>query len=318
MFLKVLFSVKKNLSMAITVSMLLGFIYGLIFSSNFLSNLIMPFTFLMIFPMMIDLDFMQLLNIKNYKLHIITQIINFLIIPIVAYGLGFLFFKDQNMLFLGLFLSALLPTSGMTITWTGFANGNINASVIMTLIGLLLGSIATPFYIKFFMGTAVEFSLVIIFKQIFLVIFLPLILGQLTKYFLLKSFDKEKFNKNFIPKISSVSILGVLGIVFVAIALKSKIIYMHPELLIKIIVPVILFYIINFMISFFAAKMFFDKYDGSALIYGSVMRNLSIALAIAMTTFGPNAGISALIISVAFIIQVQFAAISLKFVKKIL
>src|SRR5690606_1227796 len=97
----------------------------------------------------------------------------------VAFALGRLWFPEQPYLALGLLLAALLPTSGMTIAWTGFAGGNLAAAVKMTVIGLILGSLVTPFYVQWLMGATVPVDLAAIFLQIAVVVFLPLIAGQL-------------------------------------------------------------------------------------------------------------------------------------------
>ena len=207
----------------------------------------------------------------------------------------------------GLLLAALLPTSGMTISWTGFARGNINAAVKMTVIGLIAGSLLTPLYGKWLMGAVIEIPLLQIFRQISLIVFLPMALGFVTKQILLQYYGTEHYNKKIKHRFPALSTLGVLGIVFVAMALKAESILGNPQQLLGILVPVVLLYAVNFLISTAAGKLFFDRDDAIALVYGTVMRNLSIALAIAMITFGKEGADIALVISAAYIIQVQVA-----------
>ena len=76
--------------------------------------------------------------------------------PLIAYFIGILFFDNEPFLRLGLLLIALLPTSGMTISWTVMAKGNVNAAIRMVVIGLLLGALLSPFYITGLLGTAVD------------------------------------------------------------------------------------------------------------------------------------------------------------------
>ena len=147
-----LIKINKKLTIAIPIMMLAGFLFGVSLSSAVVSQLkalILPLTFLMVYPMMVTLNVKHLQEgIKNVKLQLMTQFINFAIIPFIAYGLGLYFFPTQPYMALGLLLAALLPTSGMTISWTGFAKGNMGAAINMTVIGLTLGSIATPFYVQ--------------------------------------------------------------------------------------------------------------------------------------------------------------------------
>jgi ACR3 family arsenite efflux pump ArsB len=106
----------------------------------------------------------------------------------------------------------------------------------------------------------------------------------------------------------------VLGIVFVAMALQARFIISQPFVLVQMLIPLLLLYGINFALSTVVAKQLFTRGDGIALVYGTVMRNLSIALALAMTAFGKEQGAQiALIIALAYIVQVQAAAWYVKF-----
>ncbi|NOR85781.1 CBS domain-containing protein [archaeon] len=308
---------QKNLVHSIPIFMLLGIIFGYFYDSSFLSVLIMPLTFLMVYPMMVNLQIKKVFAKGDGKVQIVTQLINFAIIPFVAFGIGKLFFADMPLIALGLLLAALLPTSGMTISWTGFAKGNLNAAIKMTVIGLIIGSLATPLYAKWLMGAVIEIPLAAIFKQIALIVFLPMIAGYATQRFIIWNYGKAKYHKDIKQKFPMLSTLGVLGIVFVAMALKSQTIIAQPTMLITLIIPLILLYGINFTLSTIIGKYFFSRADGIALVYGTVMRNLSIALAIAMTVFGPRGSDIALIIALAYIIQVQSAAWYIKFTEKI-
>jgi ACR3 family arsenite transporter len=221
------------------------------------------------------------------------------------------------MVMLGLLLTALLPTSGMTITWTGFAGGDINAAIKMTVIGLVAGSVATPLYAKWLMGTVIEIPLVSVFKQIAFIVFFPMLLGYLTQKGLIRGYGREKYQRELKKKFPMVSTTGVLGIVFVAMALKSKSILGNPTILLDYLAPLVLLYLINFLLSTLVGKVFFSRAEAIALVYGTVMRNLSIALAIAMTVFGEKGSEIAIIIALAYIVQVQAAAWYVKFTDRI-
>ncbi len=125
--------------------------------------------------MMVTLNFKSLKQKSNLKLQITTQIINFVIFPAIAYLLGFIFFKDQGFLRFGLLLISLLPTSGMTISWTVMAKGNINEALRMVIIGLLLGAVLSPFYITFLLGFEVSVPIMQIMFQFLIVVFIPLL-----------------------------------------------------------------------------------------------------------------------------------------------
>ncbi|MCK5147978.1 hypothetical protein KAR48_14575 [bacterium] len=100
-------------------------------------------------------------------------------------------------------------------------------------------------------------------------------------------------------------------------ALKAGSITSDPSLLIRYIIPLVLLYGINFLISTFSGKIFFDRGDAIALVYGTVMRNLSIALAIAMTVFKGKGAEIAVIVALAYIVQVQTAAWYVQFTDRV-
>ena len=308
---------QKYLVYNIPAMMLVGIIFGYYNDPLFLKKFIMPLTFLMVYPMMVNLQIKKVFSRGDTKVQLVTQFINFAVIPFVAFGIGKLFFQDQPLIALGLLLAALLPTSGMTISWTGFAKGNLNAAIKMTVIGLIAGSLATPLYAKWLMGAVVEIPLLNVFKQIVLIVFLPMIAGYGTQRFIIWRYGEAKYHKDIKKKFPVISTIGVLGIVFVAMALKSKTIISQPTLLVKLLIPLLILYALNFILSTVIGKLFFSRGDGIALVYGTVMRNLSIALAIAMTVFGKQGSDIALIIALAYIIQVQSAAWYVRFTPRI-
>ena len=307
----------KNLILAIPLLMVLGFVAGLSFPADNLKSLILPFTFLMVYPMMVTLKLRKVLEGGDGKAQLLTQLINFAIIPFVAFAAGKLFFPDRPYLALGLLLAALVPTSGMTISWTGFARGNLAAAVKMTVIGLIVGSLATPFYVRALLGTSVNVDMLAIFQQIVLIVFLPMAAGSLTQSYLLKRYGQETFQKKYAPRFPGFSTLGVLGIVFIAMALKAKSIAAQPDQLLLIFAPLLLLYLFNYVLSTLVGKCFLPRGDAIAMVYGTVMRNLSIALAVAINAFGSAGSDAALVIALAYIIQVQSAAWYVKFTDRL-
>lgn len=308
---------QKHLVWSIPVAMIMGLLYGMVVDPTPLRNLIMPLTFLMVYPMMVTLNLKEVVAGGDLRLQVVTQVLNFGVIPFLGFAVGQILFADRPLIALGLLLTALLPTSGMTISWTGFAKGNVTAAVKMTVIGLILGSIATPLYLKLLMGTVIDVPMSAIFSQILLIVFLPMVAGYLTQRILIKLYGAPRYNTELKPRFPALSTLGVLGIVFTAIATKAETIVGNPTLLLQLLVPLVLLYGVNFLLSTLVAKFLFGRGDAIALVYGSVMRNLSIALAIAMTAFGPAGSEIALIIALAYIIQVQAAAWYVKFTDRI-
>jgi ACR3 family arsenite transporter len=317
---KILLRINKNLVYAIPLFMIAGFLFGAGVGttvSQKMKLLIIPLTFLMVYPMMVTLNIQHLKQGLNPKLQGTAQFINFAIIPFIAFFLGRWFFPEQPYMALGLLLASLLPTSGMTISWTGFAKGNMGAAINMTVIGLTLGSLATPFYVNWLLGATVQVDVQKVMQQILFIVFLPMGLGYVTRQALLKKYTMPEFKEKIAPRFPALSTIGVLGIVFVAMALRARTLVDNPGLLLVIFVPLLLLYLINFALSTLTAKLFFSRNDGIALVYGTVMRNLSIALAIAINAFGEAGANAALVIALAYIIQVQSAAWYVQFTDRL-
>ncbi len=316
-FLQFLQFLQKNLIWSIPSFMIAGMLFGNFYNPAVLKSAILPFTFLMVYPMMVNLNLKKVFTKGDAKLQTAAQIINFAVIPFLGLLIGKAFFADSPFVILGFLLTSLLPTSGMTISWTGFAKGNVPEAVKMTIIGLILGSVFTPFYLQALIGTTIEIPLLKVFQQIAIIVFLPMILGYITQQFLIWKYGIAVYQKDLKKKFPPISTLGVLSIVFIAMALKSKMIIAEPLLLLKYLIPLAIIYGVNFLLSTVVGKYFFRREDGIALVYGTVMRNLSIALAIAMTVFGEDGSEIALIIALAYIIQVQAGAWYVKFTDKI-
>jgi ACR3 family arsenite transporter len=126
-------TINQHLVTAIPAMMLLGFGYGLVFDPTILKSLIVPLTFVMVYPMMVTLKIKEVLAGGDTRAQLLAQLINFGIVPFAAFGVGVYFLRDQPYMALGLLLAGLVPTSGMTISWTGLARGNMAAAVKMTV-----------------------------------------------------------------------------------------------------------------------------------------------------------------------------------------
>jgi ACR3 family arsenite efflux pump ArsB/nucleotide-binding universal stress UspA family protein len=298
-------------------SMLLGLIYGYLFDAAPLKQFIVPVTFIMVYPMMVTLNVKTVLKGQDGKLQLVTQLINFILIPFIVFIIGKLFLTGSDPKFglwaVGLFLIGVLPTSGMTISWTGFAKGNKEAAVKMVVFGLVIGSLAAPVYTKLFMGATVEVNMPDMFKEIAIFVFLPLLAGLLTQFLGRKKYGKV-WNERIQAKFPPFSALGVALIAFLAMSLKARQIIANPGDILTILIPLVLFYLISYILLTIAGRLLFKREDAIAMVFGVVMRDLSIALAIAMTAFGKEGMTIALLISLAYVIQIQSAAWYVRFI----
>lgn len=307
MIFKLLGLMKKKIIISILIAMVLGILVGYNFDVEWMKQTITPLTFLMVYPMLVTLKLESLKEKGNFKLQLVTMVINFGVLPFVAYLLGVIFFEDVIAFRLGLIMMSLLPTSGMTISWTVMGKGNVSEAIRMVVFGLLVGSILSPLYIKLFLGESIDVSIWFIFSKIAIIVFVPLLFAFLTQVVLKKQYGEEKFHKQIKPKFPLFSILAVVLMIFAAMALKAKVLVDKPEYLLDVLVPIILFYIVTFGIQLVLGKFLFNKKEAIALSNGTMVRNLSIALSIVLGAF-EGLGLAALLIAIAYVVQVQFAA----------
>lgn len=308
---------QKNLVYMIVVSIIFGIIFGSRVDAKFLQILIFPLTFLMIFPQMVNLKVSTVLTKPNTALKLTSLVLNFIFLPFFAFFLGKIFFPDSPFDALGLMLIALLPTGSMTIAYTGMTKGSLPAAIRISILSLILAAFLTPLYLYFLMGAVVNIDFLLVMKKILIIIFLPLILGILIRYFVVKKVGEENYKEQFGKKIGVFSVLGVLGMVFSVMAMKAPFILENIKHTLYNILPIFLFYFFAFGVSTVVGKIFFTKKDALALVFGTSLRHLAIALAVAVTAFGEDGLYVALIISLAFVFQVKIGAIYAKFSDRI-
>lgn len=313
MLKKIYWFPQKHLLLTVPITLILGFIIGSIWDTSFLQSTILIATMIMIYATMVGFNLKELTSIKGTKVLVLANLINFIAIPLVAFMLGQFLLKEHPLMFAGLALSALLPTSGMTISWTMLQKGNVALAINLTVFGLILGSLLTPWYLLAMVGQYVEINILETIKTILLVVFVPMIFGQITYKLLMMKNSAEQFKKNIKPQFAPLSVWAMLYVVFASISMKATMIVENLQLIVLALLVLILFYGLNYAISTFTAVKFLNRKDGIALVNGTVLRNLSIAIGLAATSFGAEA---ALIVTLAFIVQQQSIAYYARFSMK--
>ncbi len=315
--------IKGHLAFLLPAAMAAGVLFGVTAESvAWLKEVILPLTIFMVLPMMIMFPMRQLFtNGVSLRLLSVNILINFFLFPLLVFGIGRLFFSEEPGFMLGIFMLGLIPTSGMTISWTGFARGNIKAAVSLTVLGLIIGALLAPLYLSLMMGESLLIPSGTIFRQILLVVFIPMVAGNLIRLLLIRLQGKERFAGYWKQRIPTLSSLGVLLIVFAAIAMKAEMLVRNPSLIIIAIIPVLLFYLTGFTLTTMIARITCSRSgagDGPTLVFSTVIRNLSIALAIAVTAFPELGSSAALILAVAFAVQVQSASLYVRFSERMI
>ena len=306
--------IKSKLPYFILLMMGAGLVFGMNFPVNGLKPLVTPVLILMIYPMMINLKVSDLFHaFTNPKPLLLSVGLNFILSPLLAFVLSRFFFQGQPELVLGLVLIALLPTSGMTASWTGLAKGNVSLALVMVSTNLLLSILFIPLYMNLLLGAIINVNTMSILFSLIKVIAIPLVLGNLTRFLILKSKGMETYKK-WKPHFGVISSIGVLMIVFIAMALKSRTILGDLTLVINSLVPLTLYYLALLTLSHAIGRRLLPRSDQIALVYGASMRNLTLALGLSLATFGDS--LAVFLIAISYMIQVPLAAFYQQFLAR--
>lgn len=211
----------QNISLVVPLVLIIGFITGLLVDTSNLKKYILVVTVLMIYPTMIGFKLKEVFNLSQGKLVVSAMLLNFLVVPCLAYLLGMGFLLQEPELFAGLAITSLLPTSNMTIAFTMLAKGNVPGAIKLTTIGLLLGSLLAPWYLLMMVGKYVPVNIWLTLKTIVLVILLPLLMGVTTYSLLLKRYSPEDFQKKIKPYLPGASAWGMMFIIFTSISTNA-------------------------------------------------------------------------------------------------
>lgn len=301
----------KKLMAIIPLVLVIAVVVGMLFDTSWMASTILIATMMMIYPMMIGFQWKALFNLTEKKVISYAMLINFVFIPIVALILGYIFLKNEPILFAGLALAALLPTSGMTISWTAISKGNVSAAVKLTVFGLIAGAILAPLYLWGMVGQFVDIQLIAIMRTILAVVFIPLILGILTTRMFKKRWKLEEINKKIKPVFQPLSLWAMLYIIFASISMRAEMIIENWMMIGVSVIVLLLFYTIVFSFVTWIASRSFSREDGLSLVYGTTLRNLSIAMGIGASSFGLEA---ALFVTIAFMIQQQGVVLYNRFI----
>lgn len=291
----------KNLFLVIPAMIFIGLASGYFVDTSSLRALILPVTFMMIYPSMIGFNLTELARLSGKRIIITSFIINFLLLPAAAYLLGSLLLSKNGELFAGLVIASLLPTSNMTVNYTMFSGGNVIAAIKLTVFGLIAGSLLAPWYLYVMVGKYVPVDIWMTLRTIATIVFFPLVFGIITYKNLMKRFTTEEFDSKVKPLLTGVSMWGVVFMIFISVSMKSKDIFNNIQILFTALFAQLLFYVINYALALMGARVSgLDRKDGLALVYSTVLRNLGISLGIATVAFGPRA---ALMVSLAIFVQ---------------
>ncbi len=316
MCLKLNKHLKKFLLLYSILAIGIGWVLGLQFSDfarankKLFSHIITVIVFLMIYPMMINLNLEKILKIfKKPKPILLSLIYNFIIAPVLSFLLIALFIHNK-LLALGFLLVMIIPGSSMSLGYTGLAGGDMEVATISLGINYLLIPVMLPLWLKA-LGTTynVPVPLGLLLKTILIVLIIPMIVGDLTRRGILKKYGKEKF-LDLKPLFGCITMIMMLLIVMLIFFLKAPILLKKWQVMIHLAIVNTIFLTIMLAIITIIDKVFklsYEEHMGIAFL--SSGKNNGTAIAIATLGFSPLVAIPAAVLP---IFQVIFLILYLK------
>ncbi len=329
---------EKYLTIWVVLCMAVGVLIGKFLPGipNFLgqfeyANVSVPIAILiwiMIYPMMMKVDFQSIKNVgKSPKGLFVTWIVNWLIKPFTMYGIAafFLYFVFKAIIpadlakdyLAGAVLLGAAPCTAMVFVWSHLTKGNAAYTVVQVATNDLIILIAFTPIVAFLLGvTGFTIPWMTLILSVVLFVVIPLTAGVLTRISVIKNKGDEYFNNSFIPKFNNITIIGLLLTLIIIFSFQGDVILENPLHIVLISVPLIIQTFLIFFIAYFASKMLKLPHDVAApagMIGASNFFELAVAVAIAL--FGPTSPV-ALATIVGVLVEVPVMLILVKIANK--
>ncbi|WP_278352492.1 MULTISPECIES: ACR3 family arsenite efflux transporter [Weeksellaceae] len=253
---------------------------------------------LMMYPPLAKVDYSLLpMAFKDRKVMSVSLLLNWIISPVLMFILAIIFLRDEPDYMIGLILIGLARCIAMVIVWNDLAKGNREYAALLIALNSIFQLVFYSFYVWLFVNLLPQklglgnFNVAVPMKDVaesvFIYLGIPFIAGFLSRYFLINSNGKEWFNRKFIPATSPITLYALLFTIVLMFSLKGDKILELPMDVLKVSIPLVIYFVITFFISFFISKALKVPYDKNASIaFTATGNNFELAIAVSIAVFG--------------------------------